>query len=442
MDFRLASRSLASLAALCASLTVSSVEAAKCPNVQFVLDRSGSMGTTVPGAGPGATRWSVAKAAINKVVDKWDGQFPIGISIFPPTGGSGCGSDLVTPPAYGTKAKIKMAIDANGPSGGTPSGSAMRDAQMIKELRDPERKQYVVLITDGGPGCSGEPDTCNGTAGQIRNAFMASPSIATFVVGFGGGLSASEAQCMTQMADAGGKPAMTPEKYYKADNDVELNMALSNILEVITGGGDVGMGSVCDDTCYSNGCPTPGDLCVKGECKSNPCAGVSCGAKNSYCSSDGSNPGVCVSSCNKVCAKGTRCTMGTCSPDPCPYFCGAGLVCDAGQKRCIPDPLCQGLPPEKACKGTSRCSAGVCVDDPCRWTRCPTGTRCIAWEGSCEQIPTDAPPEPDKMDDSIDAGNRIGGCSTVPGGARAVSLSAAALLFGAMIATRRRRRSN
>ena len=162
MDFRLASRSLASLATLCISLTVSSVEAAKCPNVQFVLDRSGSMSATVPGAGPGATRWSVAKAAINKVVDKWDGQFPIGISIFPPTGGSGCGSQLVTPPAYSTKAAIKMAIDANGPSGGTPSGSAMRDAQMIKEMRDPERKQYVVLITDGGPGCSGEPDTCSG----------------------------------------------------------------------------------------------------------------------------------------------------------------------------------------------------------------------------------------------------------------------------------------
>ena len=52
MDFRLASRSLASLAALCASLTVSSALAAKRPNVHFVLDRSGSMSTSVPGAGP------------------------------------------------------------------------------------------------------------------------------------------------------------------------------------------------------------------------------------------------------------------------------------------------------------------------------------------------------------------------------------------------------
>ena len=113
MDFRLASRSLASLAALCASLTVSSALAAKCPNVHFVLDRSGSMSTSVPGAGPGATRWSVAKDAVNKVLDKWDGQFPIGMSIFPPTGGSGCGSDLVTAPAYSSKAKINRLHTGN-----------------------------------------------------------------------------------------------------------------------------------------------------------------------------------------------------------------------------------------------------------------------------------------------------------------------------------------
>ena len=442
MDFRLASRSLASLAALCASLTVSSALAAKCPNVHFVLDRSGSMSTSVPGAGPGATRWTVAKDAVNKVLDKWDGQFPIGMSIFPPTGGSGCGSDLVTAPAYSSKAKIKMAIDANGPNGGTPSGSAMRDAQMIKELRDPERKQYIVLITDGGPGCDGEPDSCSGTVGMIRQAAMASPAIGTFVVGFGGGLSSTEAQCMTQMADAGGKPAMTPEKYYKADNAADLNTALSNILEIITGGGDVGMGGLCDDTCYSNGCPTPGDLCVKGVCKANPCAGVSCGAKNSYCSSDGSNSGICVSACTKACPKGTRCNMGTCAPDPCPYYCGAGLVCDTTQKRCVPDPLCQNLPPEKQCKGTSRCRAGECVDDPCRWTRCPTGTRCVAWEGSCELIPTDNPPDDNpKMPGDVDVGSRVGGCSTVPGGANAVSMSAAALMLGAMVAMRRRRRA-
>ena len=86
---RLASRSMASMVALCVGLFTQAADAAKCPNVHFVLDRSGSMSSTVPGAG---TRWNVAKAAVNKVLDKWDGQFPIGMSIFPPLGGSGCGS--------------------------------------------------------------------------------------------------------------------------------------------------------------------------------------------------------------------------------------------------------------------------------------------------------------------------------------------------------------
>ena len=57
-----------------------------------------------------------------------------------------------------------------------------------------------------------------------------------FVVGFGGGLSSSEQQCLTQMADAGGKPDMTPLKYYKADSADELNKALSSIVEVVIGG--------------------------------------------------------------------------------------------------------------------------------------------------------------------------------------------------------------
>lgn len=437
MVSRSACRKLASLAALYVGLTASVADAAKCPNVHFVLDRSGSMSSTVPGAG---TRWVVAKAAVNRVLDKWDGQFPIGMSIFPPLGGSGCGSQLVTPPDYKTKDKIKAAIDANGPSGGTPSGSAMRDAQAIKEMRDPDRKQYVVFITDGGPGCSGEPDTCNGTVGQIRQAASASPSIATFVVGFGGGLGTSEKQCLTQMADAGGKPAATPEKFYQADDAESLNKALSDILEIITGGGDVGSGGVCDDTCYSNGCPTPGDLCIKGECKPNQCAGVSCGAKNSYCHSDGTTPGICLSACMKGCPKGTRCDKGTCAPYPCPYFCGAGLVCDTTQKRCVPDALCQGLPLEKQCKGTSRCAGGICVDDPCRWTRCPSGTRCINWDGSCDLIPNEEPPPSDQDPDNVNAENRLGGCSTVPGGAGAVSFLASALLFVGVLLARRRAR--
>ena len=98
------------LAALCGLGLGSSAEAAKCPNVHIVLDRSGSMTASAPG--PGGTRWSVAKDAIQKVLDKYDGKFPIGLSIFP---NAGCDSQLVTEPAYKSKSAIIAAINAQGP---------------------------------------------------------------------------------------------------------------------------------------------------------------------------------------------------------------------------------------------------------------------------------------------------------------------------------------
>jgi MYXO-CTERM domain-containing protein len=423
--------------ALLTGISVAPTQAAKCPNVHIVLDRSGSMSSTLPG---GKTRWDVAKTAVTAVLDKYDGTFPIGMSIFPNTG---CDAQLVTEPKYRSKMAITMAIGAQGPGGSTPSASAMQSVSMLKALRDPSREQYVILITDGGPGC-GAIDTCDGTVNQIDQLLKATPKVTTFVVGFGGGLASDESACLTRMAVAGGKPTMTAQKYYKADSADELNTALSEIIKVVSGGGDVGMGGVCDDTCYSNGCQTPGDICVGGDCKAHPCAGVVC-PKDSYCYTDGSSAGVCVKACTKQCPRGTRCNMGSCANDPCPNACPAGTVCDANAKRCVTDPLCSTpMPPDQACKGTSACRAGKCVDDPCRFISCPSGTRCIPWEGTCDWVPAAPVDDPDagvpgEEDDGT--GIRRTGCSTIPGGAGTASFGVAAAYLLALTALRRRRRS-
>lgn len=411
--------------------------AAKCPNLQIVLDRSGSMSSTLSG---GKTRWQVAVEAARKVLDKYDGKFPIGMSIFP-GGISSCGSELVTPPVYKSRMKIQLAMDASGPNGSTPSGSAVRDAAMIKELRDPDRKQYILLITDGGPGCGGEPDSCTGTVSEIKKALAQTPNIATFVVGFGGGLSTSEQQCLTEMAAAGGKPDMTALKFYKADSAEDLNKALSSIIEIITGGGDVGTGGLCDDTCYSNGCPTPGDICVRGECRPSPCAGLSCPA-GSYCYTDGTSEGTCARPCLKSCPTGSRCNMGTCISDPCSYACPAGLVCDASLRRCVKDPLCGEMPVDEQCRGTSSCRAGQCVDDPCRYIRCPANTRCVGWEGTCDALPTQPMEPTEPADHSVDVG-QARGCSSLPGAAGGATSGLAALggLILSVAGAARRRRS-
>lgn len=205
--------------------------AAKCPNVHIVLDRSGSMVSTMMGGG---TRWSAATSTINKLVGIADPlrAAKIGLSIFPSTG---CGTELSVRPDYSTKALIAAAMAALMPSGSTPSGSAIRDAAALTELKDGTRKQYIVLLTDGSPGCGGEPDTVTGTVNQIAMARSASPSIATFVLGVGDGLSTSEQAALGQMADAGGYPEATLLRYYKGTTTAELESSLTKIMFIIQG---------------------------------------------------------------------------------------------------------------------------------------------------------------------------------------------------------------
>ena len=78
---------------------------------------------------------------------------------------------------------------------------------------------------------------------------------------------------LDRMAQAGGEP--NPDAaydYYPADSQQALLTQLQRIITTITGGGDVGSTTLCDDTCYSLGCPNPGEVCAGATCKPNPAA--------------------------------------------------------------------------------------------------------------------------------------------------------------------------
>ena len=68
------------------------------------------------------------------------------MSIFPNTG---CDAELVTEPKYKSKMTIQTGMNRTGPSGSTPSASAMQHALVLKSLRKADREQYAIPITDG-----------------------------------------------------------------------------------------------------------------------------------------------------------------------------------------------------------------------------------------------------------------------------------------------------
>lgn len=366
--------------------------AGRCPNVGIILDRSASMAQTPDGTAPSPTnptKWTIATKAVSDIVTRNDGKFPMGLVYFPSTSGSGvCGASASfdIPIGYGQKSAIMSSLGSVMPSGNTPTGDAINYAINDQVFLDTARKQYLILITDGKPccmpGCTDASILAFDAVNAVKLARGRKVEIQTFVIGFGK-LAPDELQVMNDMADAGGQPAATTGMYhyYRAEDSTALNAALDGIIKtVISGGGDVGSGTtVCDDSCYSVACPSS-QICVSAQCQNNPCSGVSCPA-GTYCYTNGTSAGACVSPCRDACGSGQRCIRGVCQASTCADSCAKGEVCDAGS--CRADAACAGV----SCKSGQGCVGGSCVDDPCAYLTCPRNFACVAMEGTCLPLP-------------------------------------------------------
>jgi hypothetical protein len=170
------------------------------------------------------------------------------------------------------------------------------------------------------------------------------------------------------------------------------------------------------------------EVCVAGECVSDPCAGVSCGA-DEYCLG-----GDCFGSCAGIeCPDGQRCRLGVCEADPCPDGCPGSMVCDDANGECVPDP-CQGQP---SCDEGEWCNpqTGDCEQDPCLGVECP-GADQVCIGGTCFGV-----------DDLVDAGvDASDGEFITPGGGGGCAAGGGAgggailLLLGLGLVLRGRRR--
>ena len=164
---------------------VQPAEAGSCeaPDMLVILDRSESMAAPV---GTQGTRISLAMSAIQKITAApTDTSIRFGFQTLPAIGGAECSTQLVVPIGDAKGSAIATAVGTMNPqlNYGTPIGAALTSAlSTFAKNKDPERKQYVLLVTDGGECCS-----CNTNDYDIGiTQQLAAAGVETFVVGFGG----------------------------------------------------------------------------------------------------------------------------------------------------------------------------------------------------------------------------------------------------------------
>lgn len=216
----------------CGSQTVPLSSTKADPNVLLVIDRSGSMDTEI--GNTGVTRWSGLQTSLNAVLDQNAGKARWGLSLFPAgTQNNSCDPGKVDVAiTAGGEAAIKAVVNSYSTqqvgdlSGKTPTAATIQAMRTANALVDPTRPNYVVLMTDGQPNC--------GNADQVTPAIAAlyaqSPSVRTFVIGFGAEVNSGSGKNLNEWAVAGHTEQAGPTKYFVAATVADLQNAFQSIV--------------------------------------------------------------------------------------------------------------------------------------------------------------------------------------------------------------------
>ncbi|MDP1821648.1 MAG: vWA domain-containing protein [Archangium sp.] len=191
-------------------------------NMYIAFDKSGSMNDPI--AAGGMSKWVIATTAIKQVTAQYESQIQFGLGLFP--AGGGTSQRCLAAPTSVTVGDLRAmpiatALDGAAPGGNTPIGAVLQSAGNVPELVDATRANYVMLVTDG-------TETCNGNGVQAATDNLAMKGIKTFVIGFGGGVDATN---LTDIAVAGGTPRAGMPKYYQADDAAGLLAAFNLIAQ-------------------------------------------------------------------------------------------------------------------------------------------------------------------------------------------------------------------
>lgn len=119
------------------------------PNVVLVVDRSYSMIQN-------PSRWEGVTAAVRTVTSEFDDVIRFGMILFPsPISEDECGiGSIVVDPGMGVSDDVSVALASWEPVGGTPTAPSLELAGSLLTRDFPDGENYVLLATDGAPGCN------------------------------------------------------------------------------------------------------------------------------------------------------------------------------------------------------------------------------------------------------------------------------------------------
>lgn len=234
------------------------------PHAMLTLDKSGSMlqlwDHDANVNTPTVTRWFSLWAVVDQILTSFDEKFDFGMNLFPSTmaqqayNSTACpvNANVEVPVAPMNKAAIQAALPAQmnmSIKGGTPNAAGLTAAYAHLKTLDPLIPKLAINITDGAANCSSNAMNASelfevydaNLPTIVGNAFTMD-NIKTYVIGIatvnmvtpnqqdGNPNGINPFDKLNELATLGGTAKPGPEKFYNADNQIELADALNAIV--------------------------------------------------------------------------------------------------------------------------------------------------------------------------------------------------------------------